>query len=74
MLDFDTAKADYDGGELLELLIEQEPTITAYTPSKGVHLIYRQRPGLPMTTNGATCRHVLTYGPTAAISSLPPVT
>lgn len=49
VLDFDSPKADFDGGELLELLEEQHPTIEAYTPSKGVHLLYRQRPGLTLT-------------------------
>lgn len=47
--DFDTAKADFAGGELLALLLEQFPTITQDTPSNGVHLIYKQRPGLTLT-------------------------
>jgi putative DNA primase/helicase len=49
VLDFDVPKADYTGAELLDLLLEQYPTVTADTPSKGVHLLYRQRPGLVLT-------------------------
>ena len=45
ILDFDTAKEDFAGGELLENLRNNYPTTTAQSGSGGYHLLYQQPDG-----------------------------
>ena len=49
VLDFDMHKPDFAGGELLDMLLDEYPTLTADTPRGGVHLFFAQRPGLRLT-------------------------
>jgi putative DNA primase/helicase len=49
VLDFDAHKPGYGGADLLTLLTEEYPTVTADTPSGGVHLLFAARPGLRLT-------------------------
>jgi hypothetical protein len=49
VLDFDAHKPEYNGAELLAVLLEDYPTATADTARGGVHLFFAQRPGLQLT-------------------------
>jgi len=49
VLDFDAHKPDYNGADLLDMLLEEYPTATADTARGGVHLFFAQRPGVQLT-------------------------
>ena len=48
VLDFDTDKDDFQGGELLERLRREHPTTTARTGGGGMHLLFRQPEGVEL--------------------------
>lgn len=51
VLDFDTEKPDYAGGEMLEQLLADYPTTTARSGSGGYHLYYSQPPDKPLRSS-----------------------
>lgn len=74
VLDFDAHKPDYNGAELLDMLLEEYPTATADTARGGVHLFFSLRPGLQLTnTSGSLPRGVDVRGHGGYVALAPSV-
>lgn len=48
VIDFDTAKEGFAGGDLLAQLLQECPTRTQQTGTDGFHLVYRMPPGMKL--------------------------
>ena len=72
VLDFDSYKPDFEGGALLDMLLEEYTTPTVDTPRGGVQLYFAQRPGLQLGNASGNLPKCVDVGGLGGYVALPP--